>query len=417
MRFLKKTGHSTIGQDAVFYKDFELQATQNTLQHTDKIKAVLTRENAVIAALHAPLSALPNNAGNYISLCEVLHDNDSYEAFRSTCRLAEELCQQNRIMVVIHTGCAYGCGANYDRLCGRATCSLALSNEHAEKLHALLREYPHVDIVLENITPYLGENRERGYNSGHGYECFDYAKHCNAAMRELDRQKSALPADDNDNTVQVGKHRFGVAVDICHIIATSHIIERDRYAPLEAVKSFLDNRKEDKALIKLLHLSDYNKDDNSHGEVFSEAFANELCSWLCGEYFTDPLIPATLELRNSDDVQLGHSAFMNTVIRFSIMHTKLKGRIDDSLYDFLGQLYRLYSTEDTHDPSLFTVAKAVRRFILDNTLANERGRKLFGFTNDLQKLSMSLLRIRAYIMYVRACTIAKNVGSRLERIG
>ncbi len=415
MRFLKKTGYQTIEHDAAFYKDFELHTTIDSLSNCEKIKGVLEKEKAVVAAVHIPLSRFSNDAENYISLCELLNDDSSFELFEATCELAEKLCRSAEIIVIVHTGCAYGCGS-YDRCCHESVCDPRLSEENAQKLYALLSKYPHVNIALENITPYIGGNGEIGCNSGHKHECFEYAKLCNEAMDRLDKQRFS-GIDGESKPAKVGGTRFGVTVDICHIIATQHIIGQCECTPLEAIQMFLQSSTVDRKLIKLLHLSDYNKDDNTHGEVFDKTFAEELCSWLSNDLLQDSFFPATLELKHSDDVQLGHSDFMNTVIRFSLMHPQLKSRINDSLYIFLGQLYDLYSTENTSDPLVYTMAKAVRRFVLDNTDEKDRGREIFGFTNGLQKLSMSQLRIRAYIMYVRACTIAKSVVSQLDSIG
>ena len=418
MRFLKKTGYQTIEQDAVFYKDFELHTTKDTLSSLSQceiIKGILEKEKAVVAAVHVPFSQFSNPSNNYLSLCEALNDDVSFELFEATCELAEKLCHGAEITVVVHTGCIYGCGSD-ERCCHGAVCDLRLSEDNAKKLYAVLSRFPHVNIALENITPYISDTNEIGCNSGYKHECFEYAKICNEAMDRLDKHKSANTYEES-SSAKVGRTRFGVAIDICHIIATQHIIGRCEFTPLEAIQMFLQSEAVDKRLIKLLHLSDYNKENKSHGEVFDKTFAEELCSWLSNDFLQDSFFPATLELKHSDDVQLGHSDFMNTVIRFSIMHPQLKGRIDDSLYTFLEQLYDLYSTENTSDPLVYTRAKAVRRFVLDNTEENDRGREIFGFSNGLQKLSMSQLRIHAYIMYVRACTIAKSVVSQLDSIG
>lgn len=448
MRFIKKASIADLARVSEVYKEIELYTTREDFEDSKKnieeIRNCYEKNKAIITAIHCPTSkyttSLDNSlyksvSTNYMSFCEIIADEKEHNLFLEICKFANDIseiykknnidkeqkqnkeknnyedCDDDRhvkknnefnINIILHTGCIIGCNnekngfecpfsnvdsSNFNNINEfKCLISKEVSSESFNEILTTIKELQSVHIVFENITPYKCDD-EIGGNSGFYNECFILAKELNRIIEN--------------------KEMFGVVLDFCHIIATNSLLEKEG-DELELLSTYLNSlNDDDKKLIRLCHLSNYNKFNGKHGDKFTQSdndqkILNHIRSWTIKNI---PLIPITLEVEGGEDVEVGIKNFNKMMIAWSEIHILLKDKIEAELYDFLEELFITYSLDYNNEnrEKMLISAQNIRNYVLEKSKLET---KLFGFKNEKQDINMYLFQVQAFIYYVRYCYLA-----------
>lgn len=458
MQFLKKVSYIDIlGKDNVNqfhyyeditakYKEFELFLTEEHLEELlppdespsfKKMVQILKNNGAVIKAIHCPESTKRTCnekdgelSGNYLSLCEVINDEDSGEMLKKVLVLANKICEEqsqnnnaenepeddeedstyrigkeneDQVIVILHEGCEKGCSISNS--IEKDDCNFS-----DEKVVSLLKNMNEeinysIKIVLENITPFYSNKIEieRGRNCGWKSENQKSTKDffCNINDR-LKKEKINI--------------QFGSCIDLCHIMVSSKIMN-EKKTKSEALISYFE-KIDYSEYIYLFHISNYGEEDWSHGKLFSfeneeDKNAMETIRILCSKYA--PKAPITFEMADGRDMEKAALNYEHIMLYFSNKHMfgkfgeLLNADSNKELKSFFDNLYVIYSYDKK---SVFEITNSlwhVKQIILKNTFEQNKEERLFGVDFDKNKVELSLVRLKAYVYYTRFC----NLGNYL----
>lgn len=448
MRFIKKASIDNISELADIHKEFELYTAREdfTEENLNKIKKVYDENGAIITAIHCPTSKyktkLDDEKGlstNYMSWCEILGDKNEEELFLSICKFAENIAniynvENNyspsekdnetdsededdsqvknkakiaKVIIVLHTGCIIGCCENTEFKCPYATtdvenCFKTVGLSLDNSLWVELQRFFNIEIVFENITPFH-DGKELGKNSGYGYENFILAEKLNKAAEILNIQQKKI-------TKKVSSKMFGTAIDFCHIFATHNLLEI-KNDKSDYFKNYMNGiSEEQRKLIRLFHLSKYDRSNHSHGGIFTDTdedqnIISNIHDWCISHLMNTPI---TLEVADSDDAQKGNENFFKIMLKWSKLHILLENKIDDKLYKFFENLYEFYSLQINmkNKDNTIRIACDIRDFVLEESMLEN---KLFNFNSEKQDLDVYLLQVQSYIYYMRYCNLALDL--------
>ncbi len=455
MRFLKKASYQDITGEkkehpfhyyeplSAKYKEFELFLSECDMDELlnkqgtsfrELIKA-LKKNGAAVSAIHCPRSRFKTCnegenelSGNYLSLCEVIRDDNSKDIFKNVLLLADKICVEQAekeelyngvyeddasipqyinesITVVLHEGCYVGCINGGDGYARDDSCN-ADTKTIADTIKALIESLEiksSIRVALENVTPFystVDPTMSKGGNCGW----------------KADNQKSKIAFfSELNKELENTKLRFGACVDLCHIMVSSRIMgeEKTKSGALEDYFAGLDYAKN----IFLFHVSNYG-DDLSHGQMFQlddpeDKKALEKIRFLCNQYA--PKAPITFEMADGTDVEKAAINYEHIMFYFSNKHWY--GRFNElliveenkELKEFFDNLFVIYSYDKK---AVFEITNAlwrVKQIILKNTYNQEKEKRLFGVDFDKTEVDLSLIRLKAYVYYTRFC----NLGNYL----
>lgn len=451
MQFLKKASYRDIlgrGKESQFhyyeditakYKEFELFLTVKDLEELldnsnnslKDLNQILKKNGAVIKAIHCPESKMRTcNEGeteissNYLSLCEVLKDEESNEIFKKVLELADRICNEQsannnteddeeydinetninnkkQIIVILHEGCEKGC--NGSNVAEEIDCNISVENiiEKIDNLVNDMKIKSFIQIALENVTPFYSieeSETEKGRNCGW----------------KSDNQKSKKNFFETINKELKAKNiQFGSCIDFCHIMVSSKIMDGKK-SKSEALEEYFENI-DYSEYIYLFHVSNYGE-DLSHGKLFSfekeeDKNAMETIRILCNQHA--PKVPITFEMADGTDMEKASLNYEHIMFYFSNKHMFGKfGELlnaNEELKDFFDELFVIYSYDKK---SVFEITNAlwcVKQIILKNTVTQDKEERLFGVDFDKTEVDLSLVRLKAYVYYTRFC----NLGNYL----
>lgn len=444
MRFIKKGSFHNIKELSDVYKEFELYTdrgdfTNKATENLEILKEVYEKNGAIVKAIHCPSSKYKTSldkeselSTNYMSWCEILENEEESKLFISICEFAKSIVniynnnnnsllekeneiedEENEIedeenesikeesnfniIVILHTGCAIGCHYSNEFKChynliDMDKCIKEIETPKIDIFTDKIKKMNNIKIAFENITPYQDQNI--GNNSGYGYENFILAERLNKKY---------------DTKI------FGVVIDFCHIIAT-HSILKCEIDVIEYINNYLNGiGQKRKEIIDLFHLSKYDNASSKHGGIFSDSENDEniiknIRDWCLNNCRS---IPITLEVADSQEVIKGDENFYKVMLEWSKLHILLKGKIDNYLYEFFEDLYKLYSLpfNKKTKKDVVEIAYRIRNNVLDKS---KNSNKLFGFNNENQNLDIYLLQLQAYIYYIRYCNLAIDLLKKYE---
>lgn len=455
MRFLKKASYrDIIGEKREYqfhyyenlsskYKEFELflnasdlkDLLDNEADFNDLIK-ILKKNGAVISAIHCPESRFKTCnegegelSGNYLSLCEVVRDDDSKKILKDVISLADKLCTKqnekekqyddaieddensienkkninNSIVVILHEGCEKGC-VSYD--CIKDINCNTTEEQIAHIMKELIKDLKinsSILIALENVTPFYSTiYSEMSIGANCGWKN-DNQKSKKDFFREINEKLK-------DTNLQ-----FGACIDFCHIMVSSRIVGEQKTRS-EVLNAYFENV-DYGDYIFLFHVSNYGE-DLSHGQLFKledeeDRNALETIRLLCNKYA--PKAPITFETADGTDVEKAVLNYEHIMFYFSNKHLfgkfseLLNAEENKELKDFFDNLFVIYSYDKK---SVFEITNAlwrVKQLILKNTFNQEKENRLFGVDFDKTEVNLSLVRLKAYVYYTRFC----NLGNYL----
>lgn len=471
MRFIKKASLKNLDEVCESYKEIELYTTREDFCSNEKIKENIDilkekfeKDKVVITAIHCPSSQWITSidretSTNYMSFCEIVSNDYEEELFLKICNFAKIVSDiynklnskvalnqfeqqddiennededdndsiQVKITLILHTGCVLGC--SYDKQETSFDCPFKqtdrsncfqhefMINNKVEEIVRKIIECESLQVALENITPYH-ENKNIGSNSGYGDENFILAKRLNKLAKEIIEVKETSQLE-----AKKGKHKkiepiiFGTVIDFCHILATKHILNI-QVTDIKYLEGYLKNiNEEDKALIMLFHLSNYNKDCGTHGHTFCEIEEdNKILDLIRVWCFKNARsIPITLEVLGGESVERGIENFNRIMMNWSKLHVLLEKYLSAELYTFFSDLFTVYSLTYTkkNKKKIFGAAQNIRRHVLNKSKLDK---KLFGFSNENQELNIYLFQVQAYTYYMRYCNLAFDLIKKYENI-
>ncbi|AVP65969.1 hypothetical protein C3B64_17655 [Clostridium botulinum] len=439
MRFLKKASiEDILGMNresvTIHYKEIELFTTQKDINAfidsnddlVDNIVSKLHENNAIISAVHCPESRFKTSnddndsiSTNYLSVCEVINDEASKDLLVKTIKFSNKIHEKQwkikglkkveeidsegdneepeisdsqvkyeKMQLIIHSGCERGCrniAGESNIICQRPT----------EELKEIFKD-ERVQIVVENITPYVDNNNkiEKGQNCGWSEKPEDW------------------------NAFKIAKElQLKVCVDICHIFASHNIITSDNNY-LNAIDKYFNYIKTNKYgyLISLFHLSNYNE-NGLHGTQFQNNYLDNKLLEKIKEYCfeTAPNALITLEVADGNDYERACRNFDRLMLKWSELHTNgllgdlIKDEYNKEIKQYFDDLYCIYATDGLDIFDLRIRANRIKRFVLRNTLINGEKSKIyapFNFSKDSDRVDTALFKIQAYIYYTRFCNLA-----------
>lgn len=437
MRLLKKASIHDILKEGIenvtlYYKEIELYITWNDINELDndkleKLIEQLNKNNAIISAIHCPESLYKTSndefnstSSNYLSICEAIKDEVSQEKLKKIMDFSKNIyCSQwrtdkdiinvdqadfdnediinekakhDKILLIVHSGCEIGCQkCNEDKA---SYCNIPKDIVNEEFKRNLKNDF--VQIVIENITPYLDEKDSeaiKGQNCGWSNEkrwnCFDLAK-------------------------ELG---VGVCVDICHILASHNIMNNDtNYSKaLEEYSKYIKNNRLE-STIMLFHLANYDE-NGTHGAQFDNTDSdNDLIEKIrnfCFEVSPNSLI--TLEVADGEDYEKACRNFDKLMMKLSERHTSgLFGRLlrndtNTELNQFFDDLYYSYTSSVNDIFELRECATRIKKYIVSNTYQIREDSQIshpFNFSKESSCIDTALFRMQAYIYYTRFCNLA-----------
>lgn len=474
MRFIKKASLKNMSEVSESYKEIELYTTREDFSSNEKIEENISvikknydENKAVITSIHCPsskwLTSMDKEVStNYMSLCEVIAADEEKVLFLKICDFAKSVSNiynkfnskvssnqlakqqddlvdnededsndaiQVKITLILHTGCLLGCFSNDKQEESPFDCPFKQTDRNkcfqeesiiynkVEEIVVKIIGYETLQIAFKNITPFH-ENGNVGSNGGYGYENFILAKLLNKLAKEIIEAK-----EKSQEEVKQGKNKkiepkiFGTVIDFCHILATKHLLNIQS-TDIEYLEGYLKNINEEyKALIMLFHLSKYNKDCGTHGDVFCESYEDNkildlIRVWCVKNARSTPI---TLEVSGGESVETGRENFNRIMMDWSKLHILLEKHLSDELYTFFSDLFTVYSLIYTkkNKKKIFEAAQNIRRYILKKSKLNK---KLFGFNNENQELNIYLFQVQAYTYYMRYCNLAFDLISKYENI-
>lgn len=451
------------------YKEFELYLSHGTLEEqwgkkycqgeafsetiegiTQTLQASLRKNNAVISAIHVPESFFKASgdpasqrefSSNYLSLCETIWDDASFNVLKFCIKLADEInfCQysdkkekKDPVILILHSGCVKGCCP------GEESCRLTesgpeetsrLIEEFVKKLNAIELK-TEVKIAVENITPYYDESAGlTGEKAGEncGWKCGEEQRCMCRFLKQInDKIASGEKAEESSGSKKKRNISFGLCVDVCHIFASYLLKNADSDSTSDKNKALcgaMDRYFEalrETGDIYLLHVSQYGE-KGEHGTLFQyekDAELTEKIRQLHRQYA--PRAAITLEMTDGDDPEKACRYFDDMVYLFSAMHTMgefaelLKEPGNEELKGFFDDLFWIYASDGKDSFELSQRAWRMKAYIVKHSRHepeedNPNPDTPFGFILDEQKERTALLRLKAYIYYTRFC----NLGSFL----
>lgn len=330
MRFIKKAGFNNLLELSNKYNEFELYTTRldfnkKNIAKNLKIIKTIYKKGAIITSIHVPYSKYKTSidaenelSTNYMSWCEIIKDEEEKQFFLLICKFVQKIASiynennsksllhiekkegnKNKVIVIVHTGCVLGCderisAINCINYINQDPCYENLDNNY-NFLEQLL-QMNNIIIAFENITPYYDDNK-LGNNRGYKYENFVLAEKLNEFY---------------DTSI------FGTVVDFCHIFATHALLER-KDKDIDYFMKYMDSiGTERRKLIKLFHLSKYDKKNNLHGEVFDgKKHDKEILDSIRNWYLKNlNMVPITLEVKDSEDIQRGNKNFDKIILEW-----------------------------------------------------------------------------------------------------
>ncbi|OSA99128.1 UNVERIFIED_ORG: hypothetical protein B2H98_02495 [Clostridium botulinum] len=435
MRFLKKMSIEDIlnikNKQLEHYKEIELFTNSDDFKNGEidtRVEEIINRLDkykARITAVHSPESRLKTicddekfKSSNYLSLCEVLFDKESFELFKKVLDFIEKIqskqlkknqiqrheeheCNENskekKIILIMHVGCQIGCNCNSEwkdcKLADNERGDIMMANEKDsyKEFFDIVKEKK-IAIAFENITPFLNEKSKhfpKGKNCGYSDENIKAATTCNNMS---------------------GTKQFGVCVDFCHLIATEKILNKKDY--LKDYFGCFDN--ENMSLIQIFHLSNYSS-SGEHGAQFIEnTDLLEKIRGLCLKYAANA--PITLEVAEGYDLYKARNNFDKMVYDWSRMDNvePLKSWFDKDISKFFEDLFVIYSTEVENTFEIAQNAAYVKQFVFDNTFVE--GEKLFSFSEKADNIDITLFRVQAYVYFTRFCNLARYLVKKYNEI-
>lgn len=461
MRFLKKASYKDIvgeieGSQFHYYEDisskykeFELYLTQADLDDLsnnkekciEKLIEKLKKDGAVIAAIHCPESHFKTCnegdkeiSGNYLSLCEIISNNESKDIFKNVLKLADDICIKQyekdvqevevdeedddgdnggkkknvdkQIIVVIHEGCEKGC-INDDSIEAKS-CISWNGDTVSDIISNLIKDLTlqsSIHIALENITPFYSVTEcgiEKGKNCGWKKD----NQMCNKQFFTTINKKL------KDTNIQ-----FGACIDFCHIMVSDKIMKNSNLKSKSKIMEEYFKDIDYKEYIYLYHVSNYGE-DWSHGQLFSfdcdeDKKTLETIRRLCNESAKG--IPITFEMADGADMEKAALNYEHIMFYFSNKHLfgkfseLLNAKENKELKDFFDNLFVIYSYDKK---SVFEITNSlwkVKQIILKNTFIQDKKERLFGVDFDKTEVNLSLVRLKAYVYYTRFC----NLGNYL----
>lgn len=447
MRFLKKASLEDIlggnGESVTIkYKEIELFTTQKDINEfissnddlVDNIVSKLHENNAIISAVHCPESRFKTSnddkdsiSTNYLSVCEVINDEVSKDLLVKIIKFSNKIHEKQwiindlkkveeidnevdneeqeisntkvkhkKIKLIIHSGCERGCRNLTEE-------SNIVCNRSTEKLKEIFKD-DRVQIVVENITPYVDNNNKikKGQNCGWSEKFEDW------------------------NAFRIAKElQLEVCVDICHIFASYNIMTNDKNY-LNALDNYFNYIKNNKYsdLISLFHLSNYNE-NGLHGAQFEDNdLENKLLEKIkdyCFEISPEALI--TLEVADGNDYEKACKNFDRLMLRWSERHTSslfgelIKNKCNEQIKQYFDDLYCIYATDSLDIFDLRRRANRIKKFVLENTFINREKSNIytpFNFSNDSDIVDTALFKMQAYIYYTRFCNLAIFLSSHYD---
>ncbi|MFJ7738070.1 hypothetical protein ACIQ2D_17275 [Lysinibacillus sp. NPDC097287] len=439
MRFIKKSDIKNLLEISKEFKEIELHTNRSDFEHDKEnenleiIKQAFDENKAMITVIHSPASKFGTSLDkegslNYMSLSEVLSDLEEQHLFQKICKFANEIAKyysgltrsttsnlsetedrearldkkiiDNKILIILHTGCVYGCVDNPKFNCvlrnqsRELICGTFTKDKEIDLFVNIVEGFPGIKIGFENITPYT-DGGKLGSNCGYSYENFSLAKECNSRSKKKE------------------KNLFGVVIDFCHLIAT-HTLTDSKKNKGDFLREYFEQLEcHEKQLIQLFHLSNYKMGptgEQLHGEQFEiQEDIDEIRS-ICLNNARS--VPITLEVSGSDRVANGIENFYKMMLDWSKLHILLKDCLEDELYIFFENLFYIYSTEYNANKLKFTrISNELKRYIVKNSSLEK---KLFGITSDEQSLNINLFQVQAYIQYMRYCNLALDLKEKYK---
>lgn len=418
MKLLKKASfQDIIRKESILqkYKEIELYTTwaDIEIEQADDLILNLKKNKAIIRAIHCPSSLYKTSSDNdtstnYMSICEVIKCAKSKEKYEKLLKFAERINQNqwtnsqvqneeseieiknDKIILILHAGCELGC-VESNGIKNKCTVIDNITDDIKK-----IFQNESVQIVIENVTPYIDSNNRiaKGENCGWNNE-------------------------DKWNVFSIAKKiKVNVCIDICHIFASHNIINgnTDYINALSKYKKYIEENKYTD-LIGLFHISNYDK-NGVHGAQFQDNdfdtrvvdSIREFCSEIA------PSVYATLEVAEGNNFDKGNYNFERLMLKLSEKHKSglfgelLNEECNNDLKKFFDNLYQTYSREIINVFDIKQLAMEIKKFIISNTyidLGTSNGVTPFGVTKDSDKINTSMFRMQAYIFYTRWCNLGK----------
>lgn len=415
-----------------FYKK-EKEYLKKIEELAKELQTSLIKNNAVISAIHVPESLFKTScdkargkefSSNYLSLCEAIWDNESYEVLEFCIRLAARINKgqylddrdnKNPIIVILHAGCMKGCLPE-ENSCKLTDAGHKAVNRFIDKLKKIDIE-TNLKIAIENVTPYYDESKgdaKEKLGENCGWNCGQEQKRINQFLKKMN-DKIMHGAKDEEKRIS-----FGLCIDFCHIFA-SYILKKTLNNDLnnknkelcDAMDHYFSvfQEMEQQVDIYLFHVSQYGE-NGEHGKLFQyekDAELVEKIQQLCYRYA--PQAAITLEMMDGHDREKACKKFDDMMYLFSAMHTKgefaalLSAEGNEELKEFLEELFWIYASDGKDSFKLSQMAWRVKAYILKNLHPKQDEEVLFGFTPDENIESTALFRLKAYIYYTRFCNL------------
>ncbi len=450
------------------YKEFELYLTREDLKSLlddtelssmeegcwKKMTEVLRKNGAEITAIHCPESLFITRnekegemSGNYLSLCEVMRDEDSMKVFIQVINLADKISKEQsqgidqeyteevdeeeqqkpqkakgEIIIVLHEGCEVGCRnnrGNNELYCGNLEAGKV--SERIIKAIGNTKFDSNIKIAIENITPFYSDpgnveqiGKNCGWKQGNQLCCAKFFKEINEKLKEKLKERNL---------------EFGACIDFCHILVSS-VLKGNKKEKSEAIEEFFSQDQMDYGEhIFLYHVSNYGK-DLSHGRLFSfedesDKKAIEQIITKCNEHPA----PITFEMADGEDPEKAAFNYDNIMFYFSNKHIfgkfgeLLNEDCNKELKEFFDSLFLIYTYDKEFVYEITNALWQVKQIILKNTyipegtsnlkdlFISEKEERIFGVDFDKSDINLSLARLKAYVYYTRFC----NLGNFLAK--
>ena len=426
MHFLKKASYQQIEFLSSSYKNFELYLSREDCNNFESIQSQLIKlieeRNILISAIHCPLSSnncQSEDGSNYLSLCEVLFNYREQCLFFSICDFAVKLAKvQNAsnksdeideddlnhtsneaprlaITVILHEGCQLNCSSTPSFICPHNK-----SNHYTDSLAALLKsrfsadDLCYLQIGIENLPPFVFNDHR---------------------VSELCHDALTLP--ENQTGVNIG-----YVIDFCHLIASYYI----RNIKEKTLETYLSEQLKSytHAPIFLFHLSNYNAENNMHGNYFSDSVEdNKLLMYIrdwCLHYNQNygRFIPITLEV-SGDELSAGQNLltgessqkFQKIMLAWSQLHILFQDRLNGDLLELFSLLYQLFTDKDD-------LLRSNAKKHLDEFFSQMPSTPPFGLSAADFEVNecIELLPIKAYVIYMRLCNLALDLYQKYPSV-
>lgn len=355
-----------------------------------------------IFAVHCPASKYPTSQDisgpmNYMSLCEVISDENEYKMFLEICILACKISMRttDEVVVILHEGCQVNCIESPNFKCIYQELGVKFKTFTEKMQRDLPTEYKSSKIVIgiENLPPFTND-----YKSGSPV-CLE--QNFDTLIENLHKINCDKP-----------NFKFGAVIDFCHIIAECELNKTNNESFDKLFEDLLKSFEKIKEKIVLIHLSNYK--NQIHGAVFEnneeKIVLSKIRDW-CLENVEN--INITIEVSESEKLE-GEIRFRRIMLEWCRTHTLLKKYLDENgeSYKFLDALYNIFSYDrNTKMNDLYKKCFELRENVLKN------GGKLFGFDKDTNKLYVNDLIIKAYIYYIRYTTLAFDLIEKYRKEG